>query len=105
MAGTKRSAIRRPHGSRSCGSVTQDIRGQTRQVLAAVDAVLQRAGTDTSRLLGVQIFLADLTDFEGMNEVSDAWLSPGDGPPRATVEARRAKPEWRIEVVVTSAIT
>jgi len=82
---------------------TQDIRGQTRQVLACVDALLARAGTDKTRILMTQIFLADLADFEGMNEVWDAWVPAGHAPPRATVQAALAKKEWRIEVVVTAA--
>lgn len=83
---------------------TQDIRGQTRQVLAAVDALLARAGSDKSRILMTQIFLADLADFPGMNEVWDAWVPAGHTPPRATVQAALAKKEWRIEVVVTAAV-
>lgn len=82
---------------------TLDIAGQTREVLAAVDALLERAGTNKSRILMAQIFLADLADFEGMNAVWDAWVAQGDTPPRATVQAKLAKPGWRIEVVVTAA--
>jgi enamine deaminase RidA (YjgF/YER057c/UK114 family) len=83
---------------------TQDIRGQTRQVLAAIDALLERAGSEKSRILMAQIFLADLADFAGMNEVWDAWVPPGNTPPRATVRAALAKAEWRIEIVVTAAV-
>ncbi len=83
---------------------SQDIGGQTRQVLAAIDALLARAGSEKSRLLMVQIFLADLNDFAGMNAVWDAWVAPGHTPPRATVQAALAKPEWKIEVVVTAAV-
>ena len=83
---------------------TQDIAGQTRQVLAAVDALLARAGTDKSRILMCQIFLADLADFPGMNAVWETWVAPGNAPPRATVQAALAKPEWKVEVVVTAAL-
>lgn len=82
----------------------QDIRGQTRQVLAAVDALLAQAGTDKSKLLRVEIFLKDILDFDGMNQVWDEWVMPGHTPPRATVEARLANAEWRIEVLVTAAV-
>ena len=64
---------------------SQDIRGQTRQVLA-------------------QIYLPELDDFAAMNEVWEDWVAPGDAPPRATVSERLAKPEWKIEIVVTAAI-
>jgi len=83
---------------------TQDIKGQTRQVLAAVDALLARAGSDKSRILRAQIFLADLADFAAMNTVWEAWVVAGQTPPRATVQAALAKPEWKIEVVVTAAV-
>ncbi len=82
---------------------SQDIRGQTRQVLAAVDRLLHEAGTDNAHILMAQIFLADLADFDAMNEVWDDWVAPGDAPPRATVQAKLAKPQWKIEVVVTAA--
>lgn len=80
-----------------------DIGGQTRAVLAAVDALLARAGTDKSKIVMCQIFLADMADFAAMNAVWDAWVVPGHTPPRATVEAALAKPQWKIEVVVTAA--
>ncbi|CAM3667403.1 RidA family protein [Polaromonas hydrogenivorans] len=82
-----------------------DIQGQTRQVLAAIDALLARAGSDKTRILMAQIFLADLADFEGMNIVWDAWVAAGHTPPRATVGARLTKPGWRLEIVVTAALS
>jgi len=81
-----------------------DIGGQTRQVLAAIDALLERAGSDKTKILMAQIFLADLADFPGMNAVWDAWVTPGHTPPRATVQAALANPQWRIEIVVTAAV-
>ncbi|RYZ11240.1 MAG: RidA family protein [Comamonadaceae bacterium] len=83
---------------------TQDMRGQTRQVLAMVDRLLAEAGSDKSRLLMVQIFLADIGDIAVMNDVWDAWVEPGHTPPRATVQARLADPGWKIEIVVTAAL-
>lgn len=83
---------------------TQDITGQTQQVLAAVDALLARAGTDKRRLLMCQIFISDLADFAAMNKAWEAWLPLGEAPPRATVQAALARPEWRVEMVVTAAL-
>jgi enamine deaminase RidA (YjgF/YER057c/UK114 family) len=83
---------------------TQDIAGQTRQVLAAIDALLARAGTDKTRLVMVQIFLADLADFAAMNAVWEAWVAAGHAPPRATVQAKLAKPEWKVEMVAVAAL-
>ncbi len=83
---------------------TQDIRGQTEQVLAAIDKLLQEAGTDKAQILMCQIFIKDLADFPTLNEVWEDWLAPGDAPPRATVQANLAKPDWRVEMVVTAAV-
>lgn len=84
---------------------TQDIRGQTRQVLAAIDRLLAEAHTDNAHMLMATIYLADMADYDGMNEVWDDWIAlSGDAPPRATVEARLAKPGYKIEIVVTAAL-
>ena len=80
-----------------------DIGGQTRQVLAAIDALLAKAGTNKTRLLTAQIFLADMADFAGMNAEWDAWVSPGNTPTRATVQAKLANPNYKVEIVVTAA--
>ena len=83
---------------------SQDITDQTSQVLAAIDALLARAGTSKSKLLMVQIYIKDLADFAAMNAVWEAWLPAGHAPPRATVQANLARPEWRVEMVVTAAL-
>jgi enamine deaminase RidA (YjgF/YER057c/UK114 family) len=84
-------------------NASQDIGGQTRQVLAAIDRLLGEAGSDKTRILRAQVFLADIADYDGMNAAWDAWVAPGAAPPRATVETRLARPEWRVEIVVTAA--
>jgi enamine deaminase RidA (YjgF/YER057c/UK114 family) len=83
---------------------TQDAAGQVRQVLAQIDALLARAGSDKSRILMCQIFLADLADFPALNAVWDAWVPAGHTPPRATVQAALARPQWKVEMVVTAAL-
>ena len=82
----------------------QDITGQTQQVLASIDALLARAGSHKSKLLMCQIYLVDLADFAGMNAVWEAWVAPGQAPPRATVQAALARPGWKVEMVVTAAL-
>ncbi|MFC0716877.1 RidA family protein [Luteimonas padinae] len=81
-----------------------DIEVQTREVLDAVDALLAQAGTDKTRVLRAQVYLADLADFDGMNRAWDAWVVPGQAPARATVEARLADAGWKVEIVVTAAL-
>jgi enamine deaminase RidA (YjgF/YER057c/UK114 family) len=80
------------------------IEAQTREVLEAIDALLAKAGTDKTKILRAQIYLDDMADFAAMNKVWDGWVVAGQTPPRATVQARLAKPEWKIEIVVTAAL-
>ena len=78
--------------------------GQTAQVLAAIDRLLAEAGSDKSHILMAQVFLADIADYDAMNAAWDAWVAPASPPPRATVEARLARPQWKVEIVVSAAI-
>lgn len=84
--------------------VSQDMAGQTRQVLAAIDSLLTQHGSDKSRILSCQIFLSDMSQVAAMNEVWDAWVVPGHTPPRATVGAVLASPEKLIEVVIVASV-
>ncbi|MGN6667151.1 MAG: RidA family protein [Trinickia sp.] len=84
--------------------VSQDMAGQTRQVLTAVDSLLMQHGSDKSRILSCQIFLSDMSQVAAMNEVWDAWVVPGHTPPRATVGAVLASPEKLIEVVIVASV-
>ncbi len=80
-----------------------DIRHQTADVLAQIDRHLAACGSNKTRILRTQIYLADIADISEMNEVWDVWVAPGHAPPRATVQAALADPSWKIEVVVTAA--
>ena len=82
---------------------TQDIHGQTREVLGHVDRLLMESGSDKTCILSCQIYLADMKDFAGMNEVWDDWVASGHTPPRATVEARLANPAVLVEIVIIAA--
>lgn len=77
---------------------------QTRDVLATIDRLLAEAGTSKDRILRAEIFLADIADFAEMNKVWDAWVAAGATPARATVEAKLANPNYRVEIVITAAI-
>ncbi len=84
-------------------TVDLDIVAQTTEVLALIDSLLAQTGSNKSRILMCQIFIADLKDFDRMNQVWDKWVISGHTPPRATVEAKLANPKHRIEIVVTAA--
>ena len=68
-----------------------------------VEALLEKAGSSPERMLQVVIWLADMTDFAEMNAVWDAWVPEGHAPARACGEARLARPELRVEIIVTAA--
>ncbi|MEI8303576.1 MAG: RidA family protein [Burkholderiales bacterium] len=82
---------------------SQDMAGQTRQVLAAIDRLLAESGSDKSRLLQVTIFVTSMAEFPAMNAVWDTWVVPGQTPPRATVQAALARPEYKVEIKVIAA--
>ena len=90
------------------GQIAEDtsegIGGQMREVLAHVDRLLGEAGSDKSCILMCQIFISDMANFGGMNEVWDEWVAQGHTPPRATVEAKLANPACLVEVCVTAAL-
>ena len=83
---------------------TQDITGQTGQILAVIDKLLATAGTDKTRILMAQIFVDNMKEFDGMNKAWDAWVAEGNAPPRATIEARLASADYKVEIVVTAAV-
>lgn len=83
---------------------SQDVKGQTRQILAKIDNLLAEAGSDKSKILSANIWLTDIGTWSQMNEVWDAWVSPGHTPARATVEAKLAAPGLTVEIMVQAAV-
>lgn len=81
-----------------------DVKGQTRQILAKIDKLLAEAGSDKSKLLSANIWLTDIKTWSQMNEVWDAWVSPGNTPARATVEAKLALAGLTVEIMVQAAL-
>ncbi len=81
---------------------SKDITGQTKDVLAQIDALLESHGTDNTRLLQAHIWLKNITDRDAMNAVWTAWLPPGCAPARACVQAVLAHPDWLVEIMVTA---
>ncbi|KGJ22002.1 RidA family protein [Paracoccus sanguinis] len=86
------------------GKPGESVTAQTREVLAQVDRLLAEAGTDKTRILSAQIWLADMADFAEMNAVWDAWVPQGHTPARATGEAKLATPDYKVEVIVVAAL-
>ena len=80
------------------GKPGDSVADQTRSCLAEVDRILAEAGTDKTRILSAQIWMADMANFAEMNAVWDAWVPKGNTPARATGEARLATPAYLVEV-------
>lgn len=81
----------------------EPIEAQTRAVLRRIDDLLARCGSDRSRMLMATIWLADMSDYDAMNAVWDAWIDGAGAPARATVEAKLAAPGYKIEIAVIAA--
>jgi enamine deaminase RidA (YjgF/YER057c/UK114 family) len=82
---------------------SQDVAGQTRQILAAIDRLLAEAGSDRTQILSATIYLTDIGTFSQMNSVWDTWVPTGHTPARATVEAKLAAPAYKVEIQVIAA--
>ena len=92
----------------TAGQVAQRAPGasvtdQTKTILAKLDALLEQAGSDRDHILQAIIWLADMKDFAEMNAVWDAWLPEGHAPARACGEAKLARPELKVEIIITAA--
>jgi enamine deaminase RidA (YjgF/YER057c/UK114 family) len=83
---------------------SKDITGQTEQVLAKIDKLLAQVGSDKTKILSAQIFIADMGEFAGMNAAWDKWVAPGHTPARATIEAQLANPAYKVEIMCIAAL-
>ena len=81
----------------------KSVSEQTKEILGIIDGLLAEAGTDKSKILSANIWLANMATFKDMNTVWDAWVAPGCAPARATVEARLAGPAYDVEIMVVAA--
>jgi enamine deaminase RidA (YjgF/YER057c/UK114 family) len=81
-----------------------NVTEQTKNILASIDALLAQSGSDRSKLISANIWLADIATFNEMNAVWDAWIDKDNPPARATVEARLANPDYKVEIAIVAAI-
>ncbi|CTQ62723.1 RidA family protein [Roseibium album] len=85
------------------GNAGDSVADQTSECLSRVDVLLEDAGSSREKMLQVVIWLADMSDFAEMNAVWDAWVPEGYAPARACGEAKLARPELKVEIIVTAA--
>ena len=90
------------------GQVADDghanISVQAQQVLANIDRLLGEAGSNRGNILSATIYLPDMADFAVFNQVWEGWIPAGDTPARATVQAKLASPDYRIEISIVAAL-
>ena len=90
-------------GGQITNDTSLDIAGQTQDVLSQIEVLLIQAGSSKTCILRAEIFLADMSDYDDMNRVWDAWVVAGHAPPRATLQAKLADPAVKVEILITAA--
>ncbi|MEE8189667.1 MAG: RidA family protein, partial [Kiloniellales bacterium] len=90
------------------GQVAVDAAGepagaQMKNILERIDGLLADAGSDKTKILSTTIWLADMRDFDAINEPWDAWVPEGCAPGRACVEAKLAFTKFTVEVGIIAA--
>ena len=90
------------------GPISKDdsVEEQTRRVLNVIDQRLAKAGTDKSKVLKAQVWLADIEkDVAAMNSAWNAWVGDAANKPvRATVQSKLATPAMLVEIQVTASL-
>jgi len=85
------------------GAPGESVTAQTKAIVAQIEDLLARTGSDKSKILSATIWLADMADFAEMNAVWDVWIDGKDAPARATGEAKLATPDYKVEIIIVAA--
>ena len=85
------------------GNPSSDVEGQTLECLNKIESLLNAAGSSKEQILQAIIWLDDMADFEKMNNIWDHWVPEEHAPARACGEAKLARPELKVEIIVTAA--
>ena len=81
----------------------KSVAEQTAEILSIIDDLLKESGSDKTKILSVNIYLADISTFAEMNSVWDQWVPKGHPPARATIEAKLAAPAYTVEIMAVAA--
>ena len=104
--GTRMSKIVKHNGvAYLCGQVGDGdtVADQPRDCLSRVEALLTKAGSSKEQMLQAQIWVASMDDFAEMNAVWDAWVPEGHAPTRACGESKLARPDLKVEIIISAA--
>jgi len=90
-----------------CGQVAKEmvpnVKLQTATTLEKIDELLVSINLGRKEILSATVYLKDMTDFNDMNEVWEAWIPEGHAPVRTCVEAKMSRDEILVEVTITAA--
>jgi reactive intermediate/imine deaminase len=75
-----------------------DIKAQTRQVMANIEAILTEAGACWNDVVKTSVFLSDLANFDSMNQVYAEYFASDTAPARACVEVSRLPKDVLVEI-------
>ncbi len=87
-----------------CSDPTGDVKKQTAETLEKIDSILERYGSDKEHILSATVYISDIAYFKDMNSVWDAWVTEGNEPTRACVEAKLASPSLLVEIVCNAVV-
>ena len=83
--------------------LNKDVKGQTKEILDDIDRLLAKCGSSKSKVLQAHIWVTDIRNRAPMNEVWTAWVDPKNLPARACVEAKLARPQYKVEIGIIAA--
>ena len=82
---------------------SEDAKGQTAQILVKIERLLEKVGSNKTKILSATIWLASYMSYNDVNEIWDAWVPEGEAPARACVESKLAFPQYTVEIGVIAA--
>lgn len=83
--------------------VSDDVKAQTKQVLENVKVVLDEAGSDIDSVIKATIFIADMNEFQNINEVYGEYFAQHQ-PARSCVEVARLPKDVKVEIEVIAEV-
>ena len=80
-----------------------DLAGQTSQTLSVIESNLAELGSDKTRIVSAQVYIANINDKPVMDKVWNEWIgsNPENWPQRACLGVDLGG-HWLIEVTVTA---
>lgn len=86
------------------GSDSLGVAEQTKAILERIEDLLGKYGSDKNHILSALIHLKEISYFDEMNSVWDAWVEKGFEPARTCVEAVMCQENILVEITVVAAV-